>query len=411
MARTNNLNNFLTDVANAIRTKKGTQATIAAADFDTEIENLPSGSRTEAPDNDVNFYDYDGFRIYSYTAQEFLALESMPANPTHEGLTAQGWNWSLADAKTYVTDYVMLEIGQTYITDDGKTRIYISLDEGRLSPYLGFAINGTATVDWGDETTSTVTGSSASTIVSTQHIYSEAGDYVISISSENKIVLKGDGNTTILWNNTIYGLSSIVYQNSIKKIELGNNIQTLGNGALRGCRSIETITMPKNVTSVGQYALYECNSLKCLILSSEMTNLGGSFSCISLQAISLPKDLNVSNGSNLGGCDVLRRLTLPTAITTFSNSELMSLKRLVNIKIPSNIITIGNYFLSYANSLRYCDFSKHTVVPTLGTGAFSSCPDDYKIVVPNSLYEDWIAANNWSNLSSHIIKKSDWDAL
>ena len=153
MARTNNLNNFLTDVADAIRTKKGTQATIAAADFDTEIENLPSGSRTEAPDNDVNFYDYDGFRIYSYTAQEFLALESMPANPTHEGLTAQGWNWSLADAKTYVTDYGMLEIGQTYITDDGKTRIYISLDEGRLSPYLGFAINGTATVDWGDETT------------------------------------------------------------------------------------------------------------------------------------------------------------------------------------------------------------------------------------------------------------------
>lgn len=43
MARTDTLGNFLTDVADAIRTKKGTQATIAAEDFDTEIENLPSG--------------------------------------------------------------------------------------------------------------------------------------------------------------------------------------------------------------------------------------------------------------------------------------------------------------------------------------------------------------------------------
>lgn len=43
MARTDNLSNFLTDVADAIRTKKGTSETINASDFDTEIENLPSG--------------------------------------------------------------------------------------------------------------------------------------------------------------------------------------------------------------------------------------------------------------------------------------------------------------------------------------------------------------------------------
>lgn len=44
MARTNSLANFLTDVANAIRTKKGTESTIAASAFDTEILNLPSGT-------------------------------------------------------------------------------------------------------------------------------------------------------------------------------------------------------------------------------------------------------------------------------------------------------------------------------------------------------------------------------
>lgn len=42
MARVNNLSNFLTDVANAIKTKKGSETAIPATNFDTEILALPS---------------------------------------------------------------------------------------------------------------------------------------------------------------------------------------------------------------------------------------------------------------------------------------------------------------------------------------------------------------------------------
>ena len=55
MARTNDLMNFLTDVATAIKTKKGDQTDIPAANFDTEILNLPSATMdpTTATINDV----------------------------------------------------------------------------------------------------------------------------------------------------------------------------------------------------------------------------------------------------------------------------------------------------------------------------------------------------------------------
>ena len=43
MARTDSLNNYLTDVATAIKTKKGDSTPINASNFDTEIANLPSG--------------------------------------------------------------------------------------------------------------------------------------------------------------------------------------------------------------------------------------------------------------------------------------------------------------------------------------------------------------------------------
>ena len=46
MARTDTLTNFLTDVATAIKAKKGDETAISAANFDTEIANLPDGSET-----------------------------------------------------------------------------------------------------------------------------------------------------------------------------------------------------------------------------------------------------------------------------------------------------------------------------------------------------------------------------
>ena len=47
MARIDTLGNFLTDVAEAIRTKEGTTETIPASEFDTRISNLSGGGNVE----------------------------------------------------------------------------------------------------------------------------------------------------------------------------------------------------------------------------------------------------------------------------------------------------------------------------------------------------------------------------
>ena len=122
---------------------------------------------------DVVFYDYDGEVVTSYSASDFANLTAMPENPTHEGLTAQGWNWTLADAKAYVANNGQLDIGQMYVTDDNKTRIYITLQGARLEPYLGIGINGSVVVDWGDGNTETITGKSIYSTIKQKHTYSE----------------------------------------------------------------------------------------------------------------------------------------------------------------------------------------------------------------------------------------------
>lgn len=54
MARINNLTNFLTDVASAIKTKKGSETSIPAANFDTEILSLPSGGTYQTKSININ---------------------------------------------------------------------------------------------------------------------------------------------------------------------------------------------------------------------------------------------------------------------------------------------------------------------------------------------------------------------
>lgn len=58
MARIDNLDNFLTDVANAIKEKKGSETPILVSDFDTEISNLSTGGSTGtyAP-RSISFYN------------------------------------------------------------------------------------------------------------------------------------------------------------------------------------------------------------------------------------------------------------------------------------------------------------------------------------------------------------------
>ena len=73
-------------------------------------------------EKDVNFYDYyDGTIVASYSAADFANLSALPANPSHSGLVAEGWNWTLSDAQTYVAANGGLDIGQTYHTVSGYT--------------------------------------------------------------------------------------------------------------------------------------------------------------------------------------------------------------------------------------------------------------------------------------------------
>ena len=70
----------------------------------------------------------------------------------------------------------------------------------------------------------------------------------------------------------------------------------------------------------------------------------------------------------------------------------------------------GDDMFNGCTSLELVDMTGSTGVPQLSNvNNFSDTNDTYKIVVPDSLYDEWIAATNWASIATHIMKQSDWN--
>ena len=389
---------------------------------------VPPGP-TPAPsaDADVVLRDYDGSVVASYTAEEFAALTELPTPSAHEGLTFQGWNWPLADAQAYCAQYGMVDIGATYITSDGKTRIYITLTEGRTTPMLGLGINGSVDVDWGDGSAhDTMTGSSLST-VNQQHAYSQPGDYIITIdvaeNSEFTCFGDNDKGSYLLWDGSDNTLRT--YHNAVKSVEFGVGVTTINSNAFYKCTSLTSISIPQGVTTLGLRAFCGCTSLTSISLPQSVTTIGNSVfqNCTSLTSISLPQSVTTIGNLVFQSCSILTRICIPQGVTTLSLYSLNYCTSLTSISIPQSVTTI-DYSFRYCYSLTSISIPQGvttisanafqdcismaiyrffaTTPPTIQSNTFSSIPSDCIIYVPAESVEAYKNANYWRNQASKI---------
>ena len=381
-----------------------------------------------AKKSDVTLYDYDGTIVAGYTAAEFAEMAELPAPPEHELLTFTGWNYSLANAKAYVAKYGEINIGAVYRVTDGKTRIFITLEEGRLSPVLGLGVNGTVDVDWGDGTAhGTLTGSSETTAVFLPHTYATVGDYVIVItpgegstfgfvgdSSKGSLLLTKGENAT--------GSKSRVYQNVIKKVFTGNSVTSIGTYAFGFCYSLSNVIIPDSVTSIGTYAFYSCKSLTNVIIPDSVTSIGGiafyscsaitnviipdsvtsieesAFGyCYSLANVIIPDSVTNIEGSAFGFCYSLSNVIIPDSVTSIGGIAFYSCSAITNVIIPDSVTNIeGSAFYS-CSGLGFIKFESTTPPTVSNANVFSDAPTDCIIYVPRGYLEAYEGATNYPN--------------
>ena len=393
---------------------------------------LGGGGSIPVAKGQVNFYDYDGTIVKSMSSVQFRGLESMPTNPSHEGLTAQGWNWSLSDAKTYVASYGSLDIGQTYTTSDGRTYLHIRLGEGRLKPYLGLTGNSSGTtvsIDWGDSSAVESVTLNNSTVY-TAHEYVSDGEYVISITVTNgTISLNGTSSSTNLFRKAAYvdANNDKVYASILTKVELGtgvtfletyafgncsslssitipSTVTSIGNGIFNNCSSLTSVTIPSTVTSIGDYIFSTCYSLTSVTIPSTVTSIGtDAFSkCCSLSSITIPSTVTYIKDSTFGGCSSLSSITIPSGVTHIGNSAFYSCNALTSITIPSTVTSIGIAIFQNCSSL--ISITILSTVTSIGDTVFSGCSSLTSITIPSAVTSIGQSAfSSCSSLSSITI--------
>ena len=403
-----------------------------------------------APYNDVNFVDYDGTIVYSYSKSEFLALTSLPPNPYHSGLIAQGWNWDLSDAKAFVTKYGIAEIGQSYTTDDGKTRFYIytTVPEESVTIYYMQQVANAVTVDWGDGTTSGP-NSNTTSVVNYEHFYSVPGQYVVSVSCSSGTWGSGVGM------NSYYPILAVRWTNGIlqhyaglKKIEFGSNF-SFGSAELPhlayNAYDLESVTIPNNSGDkyFGQECFYGTSSLKCIVFPKGTVALGqDAFYSSRAEIISLPNETirvgSTSTSPQLAlnfparrylfpdgaapgygsyvwpaiQCSKLRELIIPdnSTITSIPEYAFQKNGRLEKVTIPAGITEIKGYAF-YQCSYLVEMHVKATTPPTIANSyALNGVSAGCKIYVPyssdHSILNAYKSASFWSSRASYIFEET-----
>lgn len=358
---------------------------------------VQGGGTTEAEKKDVNFIDYDGTIVYSYTAADFANLSAMPANPSHTGLTAQGWNWTLSDAKTYVASNGKLWIGQMYITASGKTEIDIVLDDPELlTPYLKICVNGTVTVDWGDGSPlSTVTGTSLTTKKYASHTYAAVGKYTVSIGvSEGSFTFYD--NYIFSYTNSTNDVSRR-YNLSVVAVRLGTGITSLGFQAFGSCYCMEQITIHKDVTTFGDGCLTACFSLKSLTLPSNTASFGTGVAASnhSLERVSLPSGITGLIMNAFLNCEELEDISIPSTVTKLETSSLSYCYKLKNLTIPSGVTAISAQALRYCYSLYNLVFKPADPPAVANSNAFGGLSGSCVIWIPYANLAGYLSAQNY----------------
>lgn len=391
---------------------------------DIGIEYVKSSGGASKPEvwEGVNFIDYDGTVIETWTSEEVANKTELPTPPTHDEFVDAGWNWELDQIKTYIGEnpQACIYVGAEYNVKNNDTVIFINLaDNTQLSPMIVLGLSGTVTIDWGDGTTTDVTGTSLSTAIPTTHTYGAIGNYKIRISGKRMIAF--------FYNNTTYNGGSVFcgnqyYKNCVKEIWLGNVHNDKWNNILCRFPSMERVLISKGyVGELPSSFMDYTNNLKCLVLhkrimaASSLTDgntnrvsynpfllnsieYSNSYNgCVYLPYKYYGTDIKISNYSEA----LFRKVIIPDNeyVTKISSYFMSGCGYVSSLVIPEHITKIETYAFNNCKSLQEIHFKSATPPTVTNSDAFNGIPTTCKIYVPKDVLTDYRQATNYPDPS------------
>lgn len=357
------------------------------------------GGHVPVVEKDVNFYDYDGTLLYSYTLAEAQALTELPPAPTpkKDFLMFQEWNWTLDEIKEIGEG---IDVGATYTTVDGKSRFVVEVvSVAAATVQLNY--RGGANIDWGDGTTDTTAGANQYTAQHLTHTYSNVGVYTITMEhlTGNKTICDPDNNIPAIGDN------ATINQHLIEAY-LGDGRFGTWN-VFRTCRNLRYATLPyiENAnTTMGSTTFYQCYSLKAFVLPRQKIKVDGNtfFRCETIEALCINRAVQTIGASGTAECRALRRLFVAPEITSYEQSMFQFHKHSKFI-VKEGVTAIAASAFYDNNCLKLLKFLPTTPPTVANANAFGGFPATCVVEVPAASLETYKAATNYSGIAAQMV--------
>lgn len=415
----------LTSIADSIRKKTGKTDKIKfPAGFVSEIDSIQTGGGS-APaeavtESDVNFFDYDGTLIASYTEAEAKALTTLPTPPEHSGLVFQGWNYTLEEVKANAD---VADIGALYTTDDGATRLEIEVLENRdIKVNFSQSKAEGVLIDWGDGKNER--SAAVSSDVSSTHIYNQPGRYTITLTIDEDCDLLFGANALPLI--SIDSIDASEGCNALRKVYIGDRVTKFNKGiflknyALHSVSmskgviglsesnfrntSIEYITIPSGIDTILSETFCECGCLKNISLPVSVQNLeqNAIYQCNALKRLNFKNIVNPQKGA-VAYDNAISEIVVNAGIAYIPNEFCRNCKSLEKISFLGNVKIFYSGALSGCWSLKTVNLTHCKAVPTMQDATiFNVASSDLEILVPADLADEWKQATNWTALAKYI---------
>ena len=288
MAKDNNLTDLLTDVADAIREKKGTTEPINPQDFSAEIASIKTGGNGW-----TGHADAEGLRAIGWTEEDIAYYQEY------------GVDWNEED------DHLHL------VSEDNKA-LYGALTASNISTYKDRIVY-LPKID-------------ISSLTTALNLFKNCY-YLVAVPMLD-------------WANigSLYAaFENCLSLTSISPI-LAPNLYQLYR-AFYNCSSLKRLSLTIDRSLEANYAFYKCSSLHSISSDSllKFTTFGSTFSsCGSLQSIEV-LDTSVTKGMNyaLSGCYALRKIQLDMSSASSVNSTLGGCVQLSDVRISNLSISLS----------------------------------------------------------------------
>lgn len=176
------------------------------------------------------------------------------------------------------------------------------------------------------------------------------------------------------------------YKSELKHVIISDGITSVGGNAFRNCNKLESVDLGENIESIGECAFADCDMLKHIDFSEELSSIGKNafYHCFSLLSIEIPPSVETINDYAFALCSSLNNVELNSGLNKIGYSAFYACDNLLEISVPSSVDEISDWAFARCAKMMKVNLPDNILI---GEYAFFGCEALSDFTIPESMTE------------------------